>query len=82
MAAFIGWLPYSGGSDLPIRGGVGGGGGCHPDPSIRGRAVSKFFSLWAKIGGRPGPPGPSRRTSYSIYLLLGHQPGQVSDMQI
>ena len=72
--------------DLPIRGGVGGG---HPDPRIRGRAVSKMFSVvrasvWAKIGGegRPGPPGPSRRTSYSIYLLLGHQPGQVSDMQI
>ena len=75
--------------DLQIRGGVGGGGGGHPDPRIRGRAVSKIFSVlrasvWAKIGGggRPGPPCPSRRTSYSIYLLLGHQPGQVSDIQI
>ena len=80
MTAFIGWLPYIGGS-RPSDKGRGGGGG-HPDPRIRGRAVSKIFSVWAKIGGEAGSPGPSRRTSYSIYLLLGHQPGQVSDIQI
>ena len=48
--------------DLQIRGGVGGGG--HPDPRIRGRAVSKIFSVlrasvWAKIGGgKAGSPVP------------------------
>ena len=42
----------------PSDKGRGGGGGCHPDPSIRGRAVSKIFSLWAKIGGEAGSPGP------------------------
>ena len=46
--------------DLQIR----GGGGGHPDPYIRGRAVLVFFfalsglSLVQKKRGGPGPPGP------------------------
>ena len=63
MTAFIGWLPNSDGS-RPSDKGRGGGGGGHPDPRIRGRAVSKIFSVlrasvWAKIGGgKAGSPVP------------------------
>ena len=44
---------------------MGGGGAGHPDPEIRGGPVSKIFfsalraSVWSKIKGVVGPPGPS-----------------------
>ena len=57
-------------SDLQI----GGGGGGHPDPEIRGAGPDlkeKFFSalwasLWSKIRRRPGPPGPSPGSTTEI----------------
>ena len=64
--------------DLPIRGGVGGG--VHPDPRIRGRAVSKIFSVlrasvWAKIGagGRVPRAPPVEQVIQSTYFWVTNQ---------
>ena len=48
--------------DLEIR--LGGGGGAHPVPYIRGAVSKKFFSallasVWSKNRGGGGPSGPS-----------------------
>ena len=56
---------------------IGGGGGSHPDPEIRGCPVSKKFfstpraSIWFKNkGGTPGPPGRSPGSTTTFQLTF------------
>ena len=64
--------------DLQIRGGGGGGRGGHPDPEKgRGPSLKKTFfrpfgpQLGLKLGGGPGPPGPSPRSATDGISMIG-----------
>ena len=55
-AAFVFLFAFYFAPHYPVAGqSIGGGGGGHPDPEIRGGGL-KTNSVWSKIRGQ-GPPG-------------------------